>query len=141
MKNAIKKLFGIDKIEAAKKQAEEELKVAQEAADAAKEVNRLQGLSPKDLATEKKEPWVGCLDVQVNSENVRNGFFELDWNEYFIQELRRAGYTGQADEEVVAAWFSDVAKNSADQEGIDMTRRATGYINTNNLGGGRTEVS
>lgn len=141
MKNIVKKLFGIEKLQVAKKQAEAELKSAQEAADTAKESNRIQGLSPKDLATEKKEPWVGCLDVQVNSENVRNGFFELDWNEFFVQELRRAGYTGQTDEEVVAAWFSDVARNSAEQEGIDMSRRGAGYINTNNLGGGRTEVS
>ena len=41
-------------------------------------------ISDKEKATMKKEPWVGVLNTHVNKENVRNGFCELDWNDYFI---------------------------------------------------------
>ena len=60
----------------------------------AEEAERIAKLSPKELATEKKEPWVAVLETHVNKDNVRNGFFELDWNEYFVVQLRGAGYTG-----------------------------------------------
>jgi hypothetical protein len=32
------------------------------------------------------------LDTHVNKENVRNGFFELDWNDEFVVQLKQAGY-------------------------------------------------
>jgi hypothetical protein len=135
------KILGFDKILAAKAKAEAELKDAEEKAAIAKEAERIKNLTPKELATEKKEPWVGCLDVQVNKDNVKNGFFELDWNEYFIRELKLNGYQGDTDEEIISTWFSDVARNVAEDEGIDMSRRASGYINTSKIGNGRSIVS
>jgi hypothetical protein len=95
----------------------------------------------KELATEKKEPWVAVLTTHVNKDNIRNGFFELDWNEYFIVQLRGAGYTGDTDEAVVDKWFQDLCRNIGAESEIDMERRGSGFINTNNLGNGRTEVS
>ena len=47
--------------------------------------------TPKEIATEKKEPWVAVLDTHVNKDNIRNGFFELDWNEYFVLQLKANG--------------------------------------------------
>lgn len=127
MKNFFKKILGLDKLE---KETEE-----------IKERNRLAKLSPKELATERKEPWVTVLNTHVNKENIRNGFFELDWNEYFVLELRKAGYNGDTEEAIVDQWFSELCRNLAAEEGIDMSRRGTGFINVNNLGDGRTEVS
>jgi hypothetical protein len=95
----------------------------------------------KELATEKKEPWVAVLNTHVNKDNIRNGFFELDWNEYFIVQLRGAGYIGDTDEVVVDKWFQDLCRNIGAESEIDMERRGSGFINTNNLGNGRTEVS
>jgi hypothetical protein len=95
----------------------------------------------KELATEKKEPWVGVLETHVNKDNIRNGFFELDWNEYFIVQLRSAGYTGDTDESVVDVWFQDLCRNIGAESDIDMERRGSGFVNVNNLGNGRTEVS
>jgi hypothetical protein len=46
--------------------------------------------SPKEEATAKKQPWVGVLDTHVNPDNPSNGFFELDWNEYLIVQLKSA---------------------------------------------------
>lgn len=95
----------------------------------------------KEIATEKKEPWVAVLNTHVNKDNIRNGFFELDWNEYFIVQLRGAGYTGDTDEAVVDKWFQELCRNIGAESDIDMERRGSGFINTNNLGNGRTEVS
>jgi len=45
----------------------------------------------KEEATSKGEPWVAVLDTQLNPDNIKNGFFELDWNNQFIEELLDAG--------------------------------------------------
>jgi len=78
-----------------------------------KEGNKKPGLSDKEIATRKKEPWVGVLNTHVNKENVRNGFFELDWNKYFIVQLKQQGYgvEGDPDEEVVDRWFRELCAN------------------------------
>jgi hypothetical protein len=101
-------------------------------------------LSPKtekELATERKEPWISVLNTHVNPDNIRNGFFELDWNEYFVLQLRTAGYSGDTDEAIVDAWFSELCRNVGAEENIDMARRSSGYVNVNNLGNGKTEIS
>ena len=148
MKNFIKKMFGIDKIE---ERAERMEQAAQQMASYVNEANEKvaeaeqklveKNKTPKEIATENKEPWVAVLDTHVNKDNIRNGFFELDWNEYFVLQLRTAGYTGDSDEEVVDKWFSELCRNLGGEEGIDMSRRGAGYINVNNLGDGKTEVS
>lgn len=148
MKNIVKKLLGIDKLESLVSEAEVRLQQASEEAakaiaeaEKAKEAERIAKLSPKELATEKKEPWVAVLDTHVNKENIRNGFFELDWNEYFVLQLRTAGYTGESDEAIVDQWFSELCRNVGAEEGIDMSRRGSGYVNRALRDDGRTEVS
>lgn len=77
--------------------------------------------TPKEVATENKEPWVAVLDTSINPRDPRNGFFELDWNEYFIDQLRFAGYKGDTDEDLVDRWFRDLCLSvaSEDQELLD----------------------
>jgi hypothetical protein len=86
--------------------AEEEAKKAAEDAEVAK-------MSPKERATRKKEPWVGVLNTHVNKENIRNGFFELDWNQHFVLQLKQEGYgvEGDPDEEIVDRWFRELCAN------------------------------
>jgi len=98
MKKWIEKLFGIDKIRAEAErsigiaaQASETAKAATEAAERATEAEAQAKLSPKERATRKKEPWVGVLETHVNKDNVRNGFFELDWNDLFVLKLKQEG--------------------------------------------------
>lgn len=145
--NIIKKIFGIDKIEAEvaqitkqKIEAEVEMQAAKEALEKAKEEERIAKLNPKELATEKKEPWVAVLDTHVNKDNIRNGFFELDWNEYFVLELRQAGYTGETEEAVVDQWFQELCRNVGAEANVNMERRGSGFINVNNIGDGKSEV-
>lgn len=141
MNRFIEKLFGIDKL---KNQIEHSLIEAEQAkkeAELAKEQERKAKLSPKEKATENKEPWVAVLETHVNSDNVRNGFFELDWNEYFVLQLREAGYSGDTDEEVVDKWFQDLCRNVGAESGVNMDRRGSGFVNRALRDDGRTEVS
>jgi hypothetical protein len=118
--NIIKKLLGIDKVEASIElankmlvEAEAKQKLAEEAATAAQAREELSKLTPKERATRKKEPWVGVLETHVNKDNVRNGFFELDWNEQFVLKLKQDGYgaDGDKDEEIVDRWFRELCAN------------------------------
>ena len=149
MNKWIEKLFGIDKIKArtqeALKQAEDSIQVANKAAtaaEAAQKAEELAKLDPKARATAKGEPWVAVLDTHVNKDNIRNGFFELDWNPEFIVQLKQAGYgfDGDPDEEIVDRWFRDLARNMLEQEGQDTTRGA-GFINVIPISQGKSEVS
>jgi hypothetical protein len=140
MNKFIKKLFGIDKIEAGVAEATKQKIEAEAEAEKAREDARIAKLSPKDHATEKGDPWVGVLDTKVNPENPRNGFFELDWNEPFVVQLRLAGYKGDTEEAVVDLWFQDLCRNVGQETGVDMDRRGSGYINVNKLSDGKTEI-
>ena len=140
MNKFIKKLFGIDKIEAETAEAVRQKNKAELSAAAAIEADRLAKLTPKQLAIEKKEPWIAVLDTHVNKDNIRNGFFELDWNEYFVLQLKEAGYKGDTEEAIVDQWFQELCRGLGAEDGIDMDRRGAGYINVNNLGDGKSEV-
>lgn len=142
MKKLIKKLFGIDKLEqekellqAARDKAVAETVIAQEAEAHAK-------MDPKARASAKGESYVAVLETKVNPENVRNGFFELDWNDLFIVQLKQAGYgfDGDPDEEIVDRWFRDLAGNMLAEAGQDPKQSMGGYINVNRLGNGKAEV-
>jgi hypothetical protein len=120
MKKFVEKLFGIDKLraqaEASLVEAEAAKKIAEDAtvaAERAKEAEELSKLSEKDRATRRKEPWVGVLNTHVNKDNVRNGFFELDWNDHFVLKLKQEGYgeDGDKDEEIVDRWFRELCAN------------------------------
>jgi hypothetical protein len=120
MKNFIKKIMGLDKIEESIIKAEKDLaeanrrlEEAENLAKIASEQEELSKLSPKDRATRKKEPWVGVIQTHVNQDNIRNGFFELDWNEPFVIKLKQEGYgfDGDKDEEIVDRWFRELCAN------------------------------
>ena len=108
----------------------------------AKELEVVKVRDPKAYATRKKLPWVNVLDMQVNEDNIRNGFFELDWNKYFIEELIKNGYGVDEDpeEEIVDGWFRDIVYNMLAEEGMD-TDRGAGYINVVPIDKGKSEVS
>jgi hypothetical protein len=148
MKKFLKRIFGISKMEEAiaeiqrlKEAKEAEIQRAEEAAKRALEEEAIARMTPKERATQRGEPWVGVIETHINKENVRNGFFELDWNEEFIVQLKQAGYGYDADpqEQIVDRWFRDLARNVLAEEGQDVGRGA-GYINVNKINGGRSEV-
>ena len=121
MKNMLKRLMGIDKLE------KEKLKLLEET-------------DPKAAATAKGEPYIAVIDTQVNPDNIKNGFFELDWNNEFIEKLLDAGYKGETNEQIVDGWFKTIASNILKEEGLDPTRGA-GYINVKDIGKDKSEIS
>jgi hypothetical protein len=142
MKQFIKRIFGIEKLEKEKAEAIARLAEAKVQEEAAKEAEKLAKMSPKERATAKGEPWVSVLDTHVNKDNIKNGFFELDWNDLFILQLKQAGYgfDGDPDEEIVDRWFRDIVRNMLEEEGLDSNRGA-GYINVVPISQGKSEVS
>ena len=129
-----KKITGIQAIEDAKAVANKELLETEAKVAEVK-------LTPKERATAKGEPWVAVLDTHVNKDNIRNGFFELDWNPEFVVKLKQEGYgyDGDPEEEIVDRWFKDLARNVLADEGQDTTRGA-GYINVRKLAAGKSEI-
>lgn len=104
------------------------------------EIRRAALEAEKEAATKAGEPWVAVLDTQVNPTDIKNGFFELDWNNEFIEQLLDAGYSGESQEQIVDAWFRTIVMQMLGEEGLD-TAREMGYINTSKLGKGKSEVS
>ena len=94
----------------------------------------------KEEATSKGEPCVAVLDTQLNPDNIKNGFFELDWNNQFIEELLDAGYTGETNEEIVDGWFKTIAIQILGEQGVE-TAREMGYINVVPIDKDKSEVS
>ena len=107
-----------------------------------KEIAKKESKSAKDLATEREEPYVAILSMDVDPDNIHQGAFELDWNDKFVANLMRAGYQGKTDADVVDQWFQAVCRNVVletwEQE---QAMNGTRYTQTRNLGDGRTEVS
>ena len=105
--------------------------------------------SPKDLATERGEPWVSVISVELDPDNIGNGAFELDWNDKFVTNLVRAGYQskpGEEDNAIVDRWFQDVCRNVV-MENFEQWEANQPYdarprvIDKRDLGDGRTEAS
>lgn len=143
MKTVIKKIFGIDKIEQEKEEALARAAEAKLREEEAKKQEELAKLTPKERATKMGEPWVAVLETHVNKENIRNGFFELDWNEQFVLQLKQAGYgyDGDPDEEIVDRWFRDLARNMLAESGVQEPERVgAGFINVSKLGNGKASV-
>ena len=132
----------------AQRRAEEEEKQRQaeerKAARAARKAEQAKKKAKtlKDLATERGEPWVEILSMELNSDDPGQGAFELDWNDKFVANLVRAGYQGKTDQDIVDNWFQTVCRNVAletyEQYQADPTNRKN---NRRDLGDGRTEVS
>lgn len=111
---------------------------------AAKPVRKTKAKDPKTIATAKGQPWVNILSVELDPENIGQGAFELDWNEFFVAKLVRAGYKGKDDAQIVDQWFQDVCRNvvleTYEQYEANNPRPVTG-VQRRDMGDGRTEVS
>lgn len=98
----------------------------------------------KELATERGEPWVSVVAVELDPDNVGNGAFELDWNDKFITKLVRAGYKGKTDQQIVDQWFQDICRNvvmeNFEQYEANLPRTDARNITRNDLGNGRSEL-
>jgi len=87
--------------------------------------------------SKSEEPWVKVLQVNVNPENPKNGFFELDWNDEFVNMLKQNGYASE--EEIVDSWFQSLCRTIGNEQGVDIS--GAGYVQVNRRDDGKTEVS
>ena len=101
----------------------------------------------KEIATEKGEPYVAIVTMDIDPNNLHQGAFELDWNEIFIARLVKAGYMMKptdADSDLVDRWFQNVCRHVVmetwEQEQAIRNSGAQ-YVQTRDIGGGRTEIS
>lgn len=94
----------------------------------------------KEEATKAGKAWVAVLDTQVNPADIKNGFFELDWNNQFIEELLDAGYSGESAEAIVDSWFKSIVVQMLEEDG-ESTDRDMGHIKIVSNGDGKSEVS
>lgn len=99
--------------------------------------------SAKELATERGEPYVAVLSMDVDPENLHQGAFELDWNDKFVANLIRAGYQGKTDNDVVDQWFQNVCRHVVMEtwEQEQAIKNSGIYVQSRNIGDGRSEVS
>jgi hypothetical protein len=98
----------------------------------------------KIAATKNGQPYVQVLGIELDAKNPRYGSFTIDWNEYFIIDLKKAGYEGKDDQTIVDRWFSDICRHvvleTYEQEQANypgMGRR----VQTKILNDGRSEHS
>jgi hypothetical protein len=101
----------------------------------------------KQIATEKGEPYVAIVTMDIDPNNLHQGAFELDWNEIFIARLVKAGYMmkpADADSDIVDRWFQNVCRHVVmetwEQEQAIRNSGAQ-YVRTRDIGDGRTEIS
>jgi hypothetical protein len=101
----------------------------------------------KELATEKGEPYVQILSMEIDPENMQSGAFELDWNDKFVANLVRAGYqkdSKDTDSDIVDRWFTAVCRNivlETYEQYEAMNPERDRVVKSRNIGDGRTEVS
>ena len=111
------------------------------------EVPKTKKKTEKELATERGEPYVTILSMEIDPENMQSGAFELDWNDKFVANLVRAGYQmnpKDTDADIVDRWFTAVCRNivleTYEQEQA-MNPERDRVIKSKNIGDGRSEVS
>jgi hypothetical protein len=100
--------------------------------------------SAKQLATEANEPYVAVLRMDVDPNNLHQGAFELDWNDAFVARLVKAGYMMKredTDADIVDRWFQNVCRHVVMETWEQEQAIGKQYVNSRDIGGGRTEVS
>lgn len=98
--------------------------------------------SAKDLATERGEPYIAILSMDVNPNDINTGAFEFDWNDKFVANLIRAGYQGKTDADLVDQWFQNVCRNVVLEtyEQYEAMNNDSRYMQSRDLGDGRREI-
>ena len=72
----------------------------------------------KSVASVNKEPYVRVLNLEMDEKSPGSGYFELDFNEEFVEYLANNGYEGVEPEQIVDNWFNDLCQNIV-MEGLE----------------------
>ena len=99
----------------------------------------------KEIATERGEPYVTILSMEIDPNNLHQGAFELDWNDKFVSNLIRAGYQIKPDDtdaDIVDRWFQNICRHVVMETWEQEQAMNPGQrVNSRDIGNGRREVS
>lgn len=104
----------------------------------------------KKVATLNGDPYVKVLNIDLDENAPGAGFFELDFNEHFVEYLANSGYEGVEPDEIVDNWFNDLCKNivlndledeTGDPRSFDVTSKEGLIINRLKTDNGNAEYS
>jgi hypothetical protein len=115
----------------------------------AKAKHELSGVQlDKKLADIENKPYVTVLNTNFDPDNPKKGYFELDWNQSFIDMLTKNGYTGITDDDIVNKWFDDLCKGivleTMDQDVFDELKsqqETSSKVSKTKLKDGKVEYS
>ena len=84
----------------------------------------------KKVATLRGEPYIKVVNLDLDEKSPGTGFFELDFNEHFVEYLANSGYEGVEPDEIVDNWFNDLCQNIVmegleDEDGIAKSFMST----------------
>ena len=97
----------------------------------------------KQKANILKKPWVNVLSVGFEEGKVQDGYFELDWNEWFIEILEKGDFRGNTEEDLVNDWLQTVCQNIAleDMAIDDIPEPKDKKVDVKRRDDGKTEYS
>jgi hypothetical protein len=74
----------------------------------------------KQKATLEERPFFKVITGEYRQTGPQEGtmVFELDWNDYFVEELTQNGWTGYSADQMVDKWFEDACKQMFDEEAL-----------------------
>mgnify|MGYP003624805185 FL=1 len=80
----------------------------------------------KNMATHNGEDYIRVVGMELDEGQPGKGFFELDFNDNFVEYLAKSGYEGLEPDQIVDSWFSDLCKNIVlsdleDEEGVSKS--------------------
>jgi hypothetical protein len=98
--------------------------------------------SAKDIATEKGEPYIEVLSLDIDAKNPVHGSFELEWNKFFVDELRQKGFQGETDEDIIDIWFQQICRNIAINEWENSPENPgpSKFVTRTDIGDGKSEI-
>ena len=79
-----------------------------------KQVKKKEALSEIEVATQRGEPYVAILSMDIDPNNPHEGSFELEWNDKFLTTLIRHGYQkseNDTDADIVDRWFVTLCRH------------------------------
>lgn len=76
----------------------------------------------REMANLEEEPYVKVIDMQFDPESNTDPYIEVDWNSYFIEKLKKAGFEGKTDEEIISKWMDAICiQIASENEGVIVT--------------------
>lgn len=86
------------------------------------------------IANLNNEPYVNVTKLNFDEKNPSQGYFELDFNEHFVEYLAQNGYEGTEPEEIVNTWFDDLCKSIVLETLTDDAGTAKSYLSDSTEG-------